>query len=100
MDPLSITASIITVLQLTTNLTTHINGLKNATSEQKRVAIEASYLYGLLTSLRFRIEEAKSNDPWFNQVRLLGTEDGPLDQFRRTLEKIPGKINVSGERAD
>jgi len=86
MDPLSMTASIIAVLQLTSTLVCYINEARNATAEQKKVAVEAGNLYGLLTSLRFQVEEARSNDPWYNQVKLLGVPNGPLDQFKGVLE--------------
>ncbi|KIX03048.1 uncharacterized protein Z518_06598 [Rhinocladiella mackenziei CBS 650.93] len=98
MDPLSITAGIIAVLQLTSTLTNYINDSRNATKEQVLLAIEASNLYGLLTTLRFQVEKARSNDPWFNQVKLLGFENGPLDQFRAFLETIVSKLSSSRKR--
>jgi hypothetical protein len=95
------TASIIAILELTSKLTSYINDMRRATEEQKQVAMEASNLYGLLTSLRFRVEEARSSDPWYNQVRLLGVENGPLDQFKGILEKMVDQISISssGKRA-
>jgi activator of HSP90 ATPase len=63
------------------------------------VAIEASSLYSLLTSLRFRVEGARSDDTWFIQAKLLGTENGPLDQFKDVLEKMVGTdIVIEEER--
>lgn len=67
MDPLSMTASIIAVLQLTSTLASYINEARHGTAEQKKMAVEAGNLYGLLTNLRFQVEEARSNDPWFHQ---------------------------------
>lgn len=98
MDPLSLTASIIAVLQLSAALATHINGIRNATSDQRKVLVEASNLHSLLTNLRFRVEDAKSSDPWFNQVKLLGIENGPLEQFKRILEKMVEQISPSTTR--
>jgi hypothetical protein len=98
MDPLSMTASIIAALQLTTTLISYITDVKNATSDQKKVAIEASNLSSLLINLRFRVDEARPDDPWFNQVKLLGTENGPLDQFKHILEKIVEQISSSRTR--
>jgi hypothetical protein len=98
MDPLSITASIIAILKLTTTLTGYINDMRHATEEQKKVAVEASNLYSLLTSLRYRVEEARSGDPWLNQMKLLGVENGPLDQFQHVLEKMVGHISLSRKR--
>jgi hypothetical protein len=62
------------------------------------VAVEASNLYGLLTSLLFRVEEARSDDPWFNQVKLLGIQNGPLDQFKDILEKMVEQISSLRKR--
>ena len=56
MDPLSMTASIIAVLRPTSTLAAYLNDVRNASAEQKTITIEASNLYGLLTSLRFRVE--------------------------------------------
>ena len=98
MDPLSITASIIAILQLTTTLTGYINDVRHATREQAKVAVEASNLYSLLTSLRFRVEEARSDNPWLNQVKLLGNKNGPLDQFKDILEQMVEQISSSRKR--
>ena len=92
------TASIIAILELTTRLTGYINDVRHATREQAKVAVEASNLYGLLTSLRFRVEEVQSEDPWFNQVKLLGRENGPLDQFKKVLDKMVLRISSSRKR--
>jgi len=98
MDPLSIAASISALLQLTTALTGYINDVRNVTSDQKKVAVEASNLYGLLTNLRFRVVEAQADDVWFNQVKLLGADNGPLAQLKCILEKIVEQITISRRR--
>ena len=92
------TASIIAILQLTTTLNGYINDVRYATAEQAKVAVEASNLYSLLTSLRFRVEAARSDDPWFKQVKMLGIHDGPLDQFKDVLEKMMRQISSSRKR--
>jgi hypothetical protein len=98
MDLMSMTASIITILDLTTTLTGYINDVRRATREQAKVALEASNLYSLLTNNRFRVEESPSDDPWFAQVKLLGRESGPLDQFKDVLEKMVEQISSSRKR--
>ena len=92
------TASIITILQLTTTLTGYITDVRNATAEQAKVAVETSSLYSLLTSLRFRVEGARSDEPWFNQTKMLGIHDGPLDQYKDVLESMKGQILSSRKR--
>lgn len=98
MDPLSLSASIIAVLEFTATLISYINEVKNASPEQAKVAIEASNLYSLLTTLRFRVNEARGDGEWFNQVRLLGTENGPLDQFKDILETMVKQLSGSRKR--
>ena len=92
------TASIIAILQLTTALTGYFNDVRNATSEQAKVAVEAGNLCGLLTSLRFRVEAARSEDPWFQQVKMLGFKQGPLDQLKDTLENMVEKTSSARKR--
>ena len=92
------TASIIAILQLTSTLTNYINNVRKATAEQAKVAVEASNLFSLLTSMRFRVEGTRSDDPWFNQVKMLGTNNGPLDQLRETLEEMVERISSSRKR--
>ena len=100
MDPVSITASIISILQLATTVIGYLNNIRNATAEQREVAIETSNLYGLLTSLRFRVEAARYADPWFQQVQLLGFKNGPLDQLKDNLETMIRKLSSSSRKRD
>lgn len=85
------TASIIAALQLTESVVDYVNTIRNASAYQRNIAIEASNLYGLLTSLRFRVEAARSEDPWYLQVKKLGEKNGPLDQFRSALESLAAR---------
>ncbi|OBT78240.1 hypothetical protein VF21_03031 [Pseudogymnoascus sp. 05NY08] len=99
MDPLSVTASIIAILQVTATLINYANDVKDAPKDRARFAMEASSLSSLLLNLRYQIEEEnceKSNEAWTREVTLLGVPDGPLDQYRRALEKLKLKI-VSGK---
>ena len=88
MDPLSVTASIIAVLQLTASVVGYLSDLKNATKDQTRCIIEASNILSLLTSLRFRLEDANEDDPWYTAIRALAVENGPLEQYKTALERL------------
>lgn len=87
MDPLTITASIIAILQLSNEVVGYLNDVKNASKDRVKCTVEASNTYSLLVSLRFRLE-GSSNEPWYNAVRALGIENGPLDQFKQALEQL------------
>ena len=95
MDPLSITASVIAIVGLTTKLTGFLSEVKSASDQQRHLAIEASNLSFLLTSLRFRVDKAARADPWFHNVQMLASPDGPLDQLRATLENITSRLDLS-----
>ena len=91
MDPLSLSASIVAVLQITGKLLSYLNDVRNTTKDQAQLAVEASNVYGLLASLRFRVEQSNAHDPWFSAVHNLGTENGPLDQAKEALERLVSK---------
>jgi hypothetical protein len=92
MDPLSITASIIALLQLTNTVIGYLSDVKDASTDRERCALEASNLYSLLLTLRFRLEEGRSNEPWYAAALALGVENGPLDQYKHALEQLQTKI--------
>lgn len=96
MDPLSATASIIAILQLSAKVLSYLNDVKDASQGRKQCAIEASNLHNLLTNLRFRLEEGHGHEPWFNAVQTLAVEDGPLDQFKEALETLQAKMTNGG----
>jgi hypothetical protein len=101
MDPLSITASIIAVLQLTTKVLSYLNDVKDAPKDRMQCAIETSNVYNLLLNLRFRLEESTSRqgssvEPWYTAVRALAVEEGPFDQFKSALHELQAKLTDGG----
>lgn len=97
MDPLSVSASIVSVISAAEAGLRYLNGLKNAPAEREQVLSEVSSIYGLLVSLRFRVETASSNDFWFVAVRNLAAPGGALDAMRMALDSLAQKlVNCSG----
>jgi hypothetical protein len=92
MDPLSVTTSIIAVIQLPGTILDYLNAVRKASKDQVKLAIEASNIYNLLISLRYRVEQASAEHPWFDAVRALRIERGPLDQPKAALEEIVVQI--------
>jgi hypothetical protein len=95
MDPLSATASIITVLQLSTKVLAYLNDVKTATKYRAQCVAEISNLHNRLLSLRFWLEEGGS-EPWTTAVRALAVKNGPLDQFKQDLETLQTKMTDGG----
>jgi hypothetical protein len=96
MDPLSVTASIIAVLQLSGKVLGYLNDVKDASKDRAKCAVEASNVHSLLLNLRFRLEEGNADAPWYTAVRALGVENGPLDQFKQALEALQAKMTDGG----
>ena len=96
MDPLSAVASIIAVLQLSNKVVGYLNDIQDASKDRARCAVEASNLQGLLTTLRFRLEDTDTNTEWHTAVRALAVENGPIHQFRQALELLETNMTQKG----
>lgn len=96
MDPLSATASLIAILQLSAKVLAYLNDVKDGSKGHAKCAIEASNIHNLLTNLRFRLEEGRAHQPWFNAVQALAVKHGPLDQFKQALEILQAKMTDGG----
>jgi hypothetical protein len=88
VGPLSATASVIAVLQLSAKVLVYLNDVKDASKGQAQCAIESSNIHYLLTDLRFRLEEEHAHQPLLNAIQALEVENGPLDQFKQALETL------------
>ncbi|KAF1939396.1 hypothetical protein EJ02DRAFT_295374, partial [Clathrospora elynae] len=96
MDPLSVTASVIAILQLSAKVLLYLNDVQDASKDRAQCAIEASNLHSLLLNLRFRLEEGGASQPWYTAVRALGVQKGPLDQFKQALETLHNRTTNGG----
>ncbi|KAH6643577.1 hypothetical protein C7974DRAFT_985 [Boeremia exigua] len=92
MDPLSVTASIIAILQLTAKVGEALGDATDASTDRSQFTADLSNLSSLLVSLLTRLEEG-SNDPWHANVRRLGGKDGIISQYRVALEQLKDKIS-------
>ncbi|KAH7381270.1 ankyrin repeat domain-containing protein [Phaeosphaeria sp. MPI-PUGE-AT-0046c] len=93
MDPLSLTASIIAILQFTTKLGEGLRDAQDASKDCSHFTAEMSNLSNLLVTLLSRIDE-ESQDPWNVQVQELGGRDGVIYQYRVALEQLKDKITI------
>jgi hypothetical protein len=91
-DPLSITASIVAVLQLTGVVVKYLNDVKDAPKDQHSILVEISSIHGLLFSLNDLVSRAESGEKWLATVRLLNVPGGPLERFKLALEQLKKKL--------
>jgi hypothetical protein len=93
MDPLSITASIIAILQVTTKVGLCLRDAKDASTDCSHFTAETTNLSNLLVELLSHIEEG-SQDRWHVHIKELGGKDGAIYQYRIALEQLKDKITV------
>lgn len=95
MDPITIVGFVAAVVQLidvTSKVVNYLNDVKDAPKDRAKLAREATGLLALFTDLRYRLEETTSTDPWFNGLRSLAGEGGPLMEFKSEMEDIANKL--------
>lgn len=101
MDPLSVAASIVALLQLSNKVLGYLHDVKTASREQVTCAKEISSLYSLLLSLRYHLEDGGTDAAWFTAVRTLTVDHGPLEQFKDEMlslqETLLASSKVSGQ---
>jgi hypothetical protein len=97
MDPLSVTASVIAVIQLTGSVISAVynyrKGVKNAPEDAAKIIQDLTGLSHILEKLLQMIESEQSN----KEARLASLEglvkpDGPLQLCRETLESLNAKL--------
>jgi hypothetical protein len=95
VDPLSISASIIAVLQLTSTAVQYITDAKDASEERLRIRDEISSTSYLLYMLKDRVLQASLGEPWLLTVQSLDVPKGPLEQFKKALGQLAAKLTPS-----
>src|ERR1700722_17660266 len=91
-DPLSMSGSIIAILQLTSTVVQYLNDVNDASEERLRIRDEISSASFLLYMLKDRAEQSYSGQAWLSTVRSLSVPKGPLEQFKRALEQLESRL--------
>jgi hypothetical protein len=99
MDPIGVTSSITTILQLTRDVMKFFSRVKDAPTACNKILMEISSINGILSSIKELVDEADSDKAWLSTVRSLGGPNGPLEQSKSALEKIASHIEpIAGSR--
>lgn len=88
-DPLSISVSIIALLQTFGTLVQYIKSTKDANQDIKALQAEVINVRGLLFSLKDLLPDPESDEePLLPVFECLGGQDGPLKQFEVVLGEL------------
>lgn len=98
IDPLSISSSIAALLQLTSTAIQYLIDVGDASEGRREVLNEVSCVSGYLFALKELSERAKWTGPWCTTIMALSVPNGPLQQFRRSIEQLVSKLGTNSSR--
>ena len=92
-DPLSVTTSIITVLQLASSVAAYLRDVKDASKDCKKLVLEISCTRGILATLSDTISDVEDSDAWALTIKTLAEPDGPLTNLQTLLKQLEAKLS-------
>ena len=92
MDPLSVSASIIALLQLTGTVIIYLNDVRGGPKELQRIRMEISNLQNILFMLQDQADQAEHGESFSSTLCSLKGRNGPFEQFGTTLERLVTKL--------
>jgi len=97
MDGLSVAASIIAVVQITSSVIRYLSDVKNAPKECDECMIELSNSNVLLLQLKSHLDKSNSHEPWYAKAHTLNVKNGLLDQYKLALEHLLAKVESTNK---
>ncbi|XDG04305.1 hypothetical protein ABKA04_003920 [Annulohypoxylon sp. FPYF3050] len=91
MDPISVSASIIAVIQLSSEVVKYITDVSGATKERIRLREEVLSCESILQELRDGTDNSKGEE-WLDTINSLQTSSGPLNRLSVILDIVRSKI--------
>ena len=92
MDPLSITASTIAIIQISSDIIGYINGATGATKERKRLRDEIRSCEFILRRLNDEASDAEEWSAWSATIKALEGPDAPLSRLQSALNAVKAKL--------
>ena len=92
MDPLSISASIVALIQLSSTVIGYLSDVKDRRKEQQKIRLELCNTLPMLSILQDQAQQAEDGDEWSSTLLSLSAADGPIQQFQKALERLEHKL--------
>ena len=93
MDPLSVSASIAALLQLSSTVIGYLSDVRGGPRELQRLRLELCNILPILRILQDKAEQAKSGGRWSSTLLSLDVPNGPIQQFRAALEQLESRLS-------
>lgn len=91
-DPLSTTASIIAVIQLSSEVAKYVSTARGATKERKALLREVRACEHILETLNDEADDSDEGKVWSETIKALESPDAPLGRLWVTLRAIGAKL--------
>jgi hypothetical protein len=91
-DPLSISASIIAILQLTGTVVQYLRDIEGASEDRQTVLNEVSSNSGVLSLLKELADRLSLDDDWFITIKSLYGPGGALEKYEVMLQRLAAKL--------
>ena len=92
MDPLSVSASIIAILQLSADVARYIVGSAGAAKQRMRLHEEVHTCESVLFQLQVLLDDERSETPRTQAISLLNGPRSPLQRLQMTLDAVKVKL--------
>ena len=92
MEPLSTSASIVALIQLSSTVIGYLGDVKDGHKEQQKIRLEICNTLPMLSILQDQAQQAEHGDEWSSTLLSLSAADGPIQQFREALEWLEHKL--------
>ena len=93
MDPLSLSASLAAIIQLSTTAAQYLKEIKSGSADRIRLREEIRGTTCLLEMLQDRVDDADSLGKDLASIRSLRLPGGPLDQLTSALTQLMNKLS-------
>jgi len=91
MDPVSFSASIVALLQLSSTVVKYLGAMSDAEDDRRNLMIEVVSIKGLLLTLQ---ELVQPGEPWLDTVQSLCALNGPLESCELLLKRLDEKLSL------
>ena len=92
MDVVSPAASIAALIDVTLKTIKYLNSVKEASDDRLKLSVETTSLLPLLINLKNQVDQKTNGEAWFDCVKSLAVENGPIDQLREALLQLTKKL--------
>jgi hypothetical protein len=91
-DPLSVTASVIAVFQLSGTIITYLCDAKGIQKECRKLLPDIEYTQGTLELLKDTVQDVQQSGTWAETMKIRASNSSPIQTLKDVLEPLRTKL--------